>query len=251
MEEESDMQTRFLAVLTGAALGIALAVPVIEPAAAARRPPNGTRLLLTFDSRESLKAGTLVRDRSGFRHPGRIMTRRGGSLRPVNGWFRRGAGFPCVGCGRAIIEVADGKGLDPRRRPFLFGAAVRLGPGRALAASSVMQKGYYNQDGGQYKLQLRPGGAPSCVVFGAKGRLIVDAPATIADKAWHRVSCLRTPTSVRLRVDGKRVAAAHGATGLINNSQPVRLGGKKVAAPNKQYHGALDSAFLRLLPPVA
>jgi hypothetical protein len=52
------------------AAGAALAVSAAAvPAEAARRPPAGTHLLLTFDNSESLTRGTVVRDASG--HPPR------------------------------------------------------------------------------------------------------------------------------------------------------------------------------------
>jgi hypothetical protein len=61
------------------------------------------------------------------------------------------------------------------------------------------------------------------------------------------MSCVRSPTAVALWVDGKRAATAAGATGFIGNDAPVRIGGKKIKPGNKQYHGALDSVFLRFL----
>jgi hypothetical protein len=207
-------------------------------------------MLLTIDHRESLKPGTLVRDESGFRHPGKITSVHGGTLRAVHGVRGRGVGFPraCQGCGRTIIEVANARGLNPRMRSFLFGASVRVGPKRAAVGSNFIQKGFYSESGGQYKLQLRPGGVPTCRMYGLAGRLVVNGRASIADGEWHKVSCLRLPGRIQLRVDGKIVGAAKGATGLIDNDQPLRIGGKKLTAPNKQFHGSLDNAFVRLLP---
>jgi hypothetical protein len=208
---------------------------------------RGKTLLLTFDHRETLKRGSIVRDDSGHRHGGRVLTRAGGGLRAVPGLSRRGVGFPVHCCGRAIVQVADGKGLDPRRRMFVFGAAVKLGRAQARAASNVVQKGFFHQPGGQYKLQLLAGGIPSCVVYGGRGRVTVKAHASVADRRWHRLSCLRTPTRVQLRVDGKAVAGSKGVAGFVGNAAPVRIGGKKVTPGNKQYRGALDNVFLRLL----
>jgi hypothetical protein len=246
---------RLLALLTllvslGALLPIvsgSLAATASGASAAPRAGAPTTTLRLTFDHRESLKRGTIVRDVSGHRHGGKVLSRAGGGLRPVAGRSHRGVGFPVRCCGRAIVQVADGKGLDPRHRPFTFGAAVKLGRAQARAGSNVVQKGYFNQAGGQYKLQLTAGGVPSCVLYGGKGRIEVKGRASIADRTWHRVSCLRTPTRVQLRVDGKAVAGTRGTVGFIGNAAPLRVGGKKVTPGNKQYHGALDDVFLRLL----
>jgi len=237
----------------GAACAALVAIGLVAETAAIaapHKPPPGTRMLLTFDHRESLKPRTLVRDESGFRHPGTILSVHGGALRVVRNQSGRGVGFPraCHGCGRSIIEVENAPGLNPRMRPFLFGASLRIGPKRAAVGSNYIQKGFYSETGGQYKLQLRPGGVPTCRMYGAAGRLVVNGHASIADGTWHKVTCLRLPGRVQLRVDGKIVARVKGPTGLIDNDQPLRIGGKKLTAPNKQYHGALDNAFVRLLP---
>jgi hypothetical protein len=242
-----------ISVVVGAACAALVAAGVAAETAATaapHKPPSGTRMLLTFDHGESLKPRTLVRDESGFRHPGMILSVHGGALRAVHGPSGRGVAFPraCHGCGRAVIEVENARGLNPRMRSFLFGASVRVGPKRAAVGSNFIQKGFYSETGGQYKLQLRPGGVPTCRMYGAAGRLIVNGDASIADGTWHKVTCLRLPGRVQLRVDGKLVAGVKGSTGAIDNDQPLRIGGKKLTAPNKQFHGALDSAFVRLLP---
>jgi hypothetical protein len=233
-------------VLAATAVLMASVAPC--PASVAhRRAPSRLRMLLTFDQHESLRRGTLVHDASGHRNGGLVHVRKGGELRPVAGWSGRGAAFPSRCCGRAIVEVHDDSSLDPRHRRFLFGAAVKLGPVRARVGSNVVQKGYFNQAGGQYKLQLLPGGAPSCVVYGHKGRVILNATTSVADQSWHRLTCLRTPTRVQLRIDGKVVAGAAHVVGYISNNAPLRVGGNKVKPGNQQYRGAIDSVFLRYL----
>jgi hypothetical protein len=232
-----------------AACAALLAAAVQPPAAGAHqrhRVPRGTHMLLTFDHNKSLKRGTVIRDDSGHRHRGVVLTAHGGSIRSVPGVFHRAAGFPVRCCGRAIIQVADRKGLDPRRRPFVFGAAVKLGHVQARGDSNVVQKGFFRQAGGQYKLQL-DAGVPSCVMYGGKGRVILAGRKSVADRSWHRLSCLRTPTRIQLRVDGKVVAGAKATVGFIGNDAPIRIGGKKIKRGNDQYHGAIDSVFLRLL----
>jgi len=232
------------------AVSAATALPAASSAHEAKRVPPGTHLLLTFDHREPLKRDTVVRDVSGHRHGGMVRTRAGGTLRPVDGWFKRGAAFPKLcdpTCGRAIVEVADRKGLDPQRRPFVFGAAVKATRPQARLGGNIVQKGFFNQAGGQYKLQLYKGGVPSCVVYGGKGRTIVNGTHTVADGRWHRLSCTRKPGWVTLRIDGKADATVRGPTGFIGNTVPLRVGGKKTKPGNDQFHGAVDSVFLRFL----
>lgn len=218
--------------------------------------PAGTglskfRVFYSFDRHATLRPGTRVPDASGHKHAGRVLVAAGGRLNLVKGIKGHGASFPklCHTCGRGIIEAADKKGLDPNGHQFSFGAAVRVGARQAVHGQNILQKGYFNQDGGQWKLQLHPGGIPSCVVFGAAGRLRVDGTASVANGHWHRMTCLRTSTGVRLYVDGKVAASGDGPTGWINNTSPVRVGGKKINPANKQFHGRLDAVFLKVTLP--
>jgi hypothetical protein len=215
--------------------------------AAAAVRPSAHQFLLTFDHRESLKAGTHVVDASGHKHRGTVLTESGGTLRPTTGLVRRAAQFPARG--RAIVQIEDKKGLDPIRRSFVFGAAVRETQAQATFGANLVQKGFYNQAGGQWKLQLGAGGVPSCVVYGARGRVMAVAADGIANGRWHRVSCTRTPDAVTLRVDGEIVASSPGVTGRIASDAPVKIGAKKTSPGNKQFRGRMDSVFLRLLPP--
>jgi Laminin G domain len=213
------------------------------PGAAHKLRPAAYQFLLTFDNRESLKTGTRVVDASGHRHGGLVMTH-GGRLTAKPGVTRRGAQFPHRG--RAIVQIAHRKELNPKHRSFIFGAAVRVGPKQATTGSNIVQKGYYNQAGGQWKLQLASG-VPVCVIFGDAGRIKVVATRGVANGHWHRVSCARTSTGATVRVDGKRAGTVNGLTGGIANDSPVKIGGKKLAAGNKQFRGRVDNVYLRFL----
>lgn len=204
------------------------------------------RMLLTFDHMGPLKAGARVRDMSRHRNSGVVMVLAPGRVTKAKGIHGTAANFP--NRGRAVIEAKDKIGLDPGARLFTFGAAVRLTRGQGVAGSNVMQKGYFNTPGGQFKLQLEPGGVPACVFFGATSRVKVTSAVGIANNKWHRVSCTRGKTGVAVRVDGKLRGFLAGQIGTIRNEAPIRIGAKKLKPPNKQFRGLVDSAYLRFLP---
>jgi hypothetical protein len=108
-----------------------------------------------------------------------------------------------------------------------------------------VQKGLSNDPGGRFKLELI-GARPRCVVREAwTGRRLpgrLDRRRAWACGAVHRGSV------VTLQVDGDTVARADGPTVWLASSAPVRLGGKAAGAAgeNDQYHGDLDSPFLRI-----
>ena len=204
------------------------------------------QVLFTFDNRDSLRPGTRVTNSAGRGH-GQVLVSDGGELRRVNGAIRRGAGFPaaCADCGRAVIEVSDRPALDPRLRSFKFGAVVKMTRRQGAHNMNIVQKGYFRQAGGQYKLQVDLG-RPSCVVFGSSGRVIARSARRISDWRWHTVTCQRRPRGLVLRVDGRVRARVTGRSGVVSNSTAVRIGGRKAYGLNDQYHGRIDNVFIRI-----
>ena len=164
---------RFRTMAVAAALMTALAAPAAGSAAGAasgasaaqsQAAPIPSRFRFTFDNGETLAPNSLVRDVTGHRHPGTVLTIDNGSLSVQKDAAGRAAGFPgaCKSCGRAIIAVPDAKGLDPGVRPFTFGAWVKVTKAQTQHNSNIVQKGFFHQKGGQWKLhstaacQLRP-----------------------------------------------------------------------------------------------
>jgi hypothetical protein len=208
-----------------------------------------TEFRFTFDRRESLRPGTTVRDVSGHRNHGTVRTSNGGHLRKVNGVPGKAAKFPCIGCGRALINVPDKRQLDPRRNPFWFGAAVKVTDAEARRGKdpNIMQKGLINQPGGRWKLELI-GSHPQCTMSGSAGTLIVRSAIHIDDGTWHRLQCRRQQGVLSLWIDGALNRQKAGPTGRISNSAPIRIGAKALSTRggNDQYHGRLDSLFYKI-----
>jgi hypothetical protein len=207
-----------------------------------------THLRYSFDHGETLKTSTIVHDVSGHHHAGLVRTRYKGHIALVRTPTGRGASFPvpCRGCRKAVIETPDRPGLDPSRQPFYFGLSLRVTRPEARGSSNLLQKGGFHQAGGQYKLQM-DNGVPSCLVRGHAGRVLVRARASVADAAWHTLTCARNAAGVTLRVDGRVVTTHRGHTGLIANRAAFRVGGHNLRRPSDQYHGDLDNVVLSVL----
>ena len=247
---------RFRTMAVAAALMTALAAPAAGSAAGAasgasaaqsQAAPIPDRFRFTFDNRETLAPNSLVRDVTGHRHPGTVLTIDNGSLSVQKDAAGRAAGFPgaCKSCGRAIIAVPDAKGLDPGVRPFTFGAWVKVTKAQTQHNSNIVQKGFFHQKGGQWKLQLN-GHLPNCVLFGRTGRLKVTSSIGVSDGKWHNVSCSRSHGTLVLRVDGTVRGRAKGRVGSISNVASVRVGGKGLRPGNDQFHGVLDGVYLNV-----
>jgi len=210
-----------------------------------------TEFRFNFDNGESLEPGTRVRDVSGHKHRGTVVVSGNGDLRRVDGIRGIAAKFParCSGCGRAIIEVSDERSLRPRAHPFWFGAAVRVTDRQTPRRKdpNIVQKGYLNGEGGQWKLEL-VGARPRCVIAGRRGEVKVLSPQRIDNGAWHNLQCRREGRSVTLRIDGTAVNSGSGRIGRVTTSAPIRIGGKGIGTKsgNDQYHGSLDNVYLRI-----
>jgi hypothetical protein len=239
----------------GALLCLALAASAAPGAAASaateRTGKVTTEFRYNFDNGESLKPGTKVRDVSGHKHPGTVVVSGNGHLKRVDGVRGIAAKFPrqCRKCGRALINLSDDRSLRPQRHPFTFGAAVRATPTqtRRFRDPNIVQKGYINGAGGQYKLEL-VGSHPRCVVAGRGGQVKIKSPISINDGTWHKLTCNRNGRLVTLRIDGRHAVTVDGRIGRITTTAPVRIGGKGVGAAsgNDQYHGSLDNVFLTI-----
>jgi hypothetical protein len=257
------LRPRVTLALTAAATALLLcAGTAAEPVAAAtssggerstssfgRTGKVATEFRFTFDRRESLRPGTIVRDVSGHRHHGTVKTSNAGHLRKVNGNPGKAAKFPCIGCGRALINVRDQRRLDPGRNPFWFGASVKVADRQARRGKdpNIMQKGLISQPGSRWKLELI-GSRPQCTIRGSAGQLVVRATQHGDNATWHQLQCRRHNGVVSLWIDGTVAAQKTGRTGRVANNAPVRIGAKALASGggDDQYHGRLDSLFYKI-----
>jgi hypothetical protein len=202
-----------------------------------------TVLRFGYDGRSSLRAGSRLHNTAG-RGGGVMKVADGGDFARVKGRPGRAVHFPRSGYG--IIETADRRAWDPRRRDFSYGTKVKISEAQGDRHSNVMQKGYHDQSGGQWKLQIDRG-LPSCVVSGSEGRVLVRSAASVADARWHRLVCRRVDNRVTLEVDGETAASSAGPTGKVSNAAGISIGAKKLGPGSvDQYRGRLDVTFLSM-----
>lgn len=245
------MRRTIVSLLTCTAVALPMQGAAADPTAADAAARASTRLTYTFQNGESLRAGTRVVDSAGARDNGRVVAANGGRLFPVRHGSGRAAQFPdkCVesGCPRAIIVTPHRKPLNPQRRPFRFGAEVRVAPDRTAFTSTIVQKGDFDSPNGRWRLRVnRSTAKPYCLVKGTKGFVRVRAPQGIADSRWHALSCSRQGRTVRLRVDGSVVAQGSGPIGRVANRAPIKIGGTGTFTKNNQFYGRLDRVQLRV-----
>jgi hypothetical protein len=122
-----------------------------------------------------------------------------------------------------IIQISDNDHLDPGPNEQTFTVEVRYRTRENFG--NITQKGQATTRGGQWKIQ-NPLGRPSCLFKGAAGRVSTRSPVALNDNAWHVLTCVRTPNSVTLSVDGVQRNQQRGYTGTINNTKPMTIGGK-------------------------
>jgi hypothetical protein len=213
-------------------------------------------LWLTFDDDAvGYDGATEFPDALEGRFAGRVVTANGGVVEMVPGADGVGGAvaFPakCAapsGCARAMVEVLPDAALNPGEQDFEYGAHVWLAPEETTTGSNIVQKGRFATDGGLWKLQVdSDAGEPSCVVRSGTELLSVRSSVSIADSAWHFVTCRRDEQGLTIRVD-ETVDRVDGRTGSVDNEWPVRVGSPGVGDGDDQFHGRLDDVFLRIDP---
>jgi len=239
-------------------LAAAAALAVVGVLAGPAQAATSTRLQLDFDNGESAATGSTVRDDSGYGNNGVVQAEYGGALKIVEGVSgTRGVRFPAPcktePCPNAMIKISDSSALDPGTASFEWGASIKLSLSETSDGANVLQKGLYNQNGGQWKLQVDGDpGHPSCILSGTLSdgtfkRTKVRSTVTVADGSWHQVTCRRTSGSVSILVDGVTRGSASAAPVKVSSSAPVTIGAKAVKPKNNdQFFGVLDNVFMRL-----
>jgi Concanavalin A-like lectin/glucanases superfamily len=224
--------------------GAVLAVALPQPAAA---------VPVTVASYDFNGRSGALRDDTGRGHTMRLITARGGKVRPVVHGSGQALQFPpkCTGgrCPTAVLQTRHSADLNPGSRALAYGATVRLARSQTSKGQNVVQKGY-SATSSQYKLQIDGrAGRPSCVLVDVRKRSIkqVRSTVSVADGKWHALQCRRIGPAFRILVDGVVRGLMKVPAGLsVVNRYPLSVGGKGTYADNDQFHGAVDDVYVRI-----
>jgi hypothetical protein len=96
---------------------------------------------------------------------------------------------------------------------------------------------------GKWKLEIvrRKNGTQAkanCHFAGTNGGTQLAAGPSLADGAWHTVTCAKTTSSIALTVDGKTYTKSFSAGSIDTTGKEIALGGQAVGAD--QFAGDLD-----------
>ena len=95
--------------------------------------------------------------------------------------------------------------------------------------------------------QIAHGATPAshvaqCRVKGSTGAVLANGPKVdVADGAWHTVVCTRTPTTVRVYVDGLAGPLYTVSTGAVASTKAVTLGGRSTVADTDSLDGQVSA----------
>jgi hypothetical protein len=120
-----------------------------------------------------------------------------------------------------LVVVPDNALLDPGTSDFVITIRYRTTHG----FGNIVQKGQATSSGGQWKLQA-PNGILQCLWKGSLRKATLGSTTALDDGQWHTVVCENTGTRIGMGVDGGTMRWVAKATGTINNSKALTIGGK-------------------------
>ncbi|GIF03164.1 hypothetical protein Asi03nite_07020 [Actinoplanes siamensis] len=236
---------------------VLLTVPAMAAPAAAAPASSGETAPSNVVARYNFDGGATDGKISDLSGKGSHLTVRGannGTVTINTEGAGRYAAFPaaCAAgatCGRAILEAPDTPDMNPGTRNFRWAASVRVTAAQMKGKANIMQKGLAGS-GSVWKLQLTgKTGRAQCAMTGKGSTEAFTATSArpIADGAWHKIVCERTPTSLSVSVDG--IAGSKTtipSTLSVENNMPLRIGGPNFGESSDMYHGQLDDVYIQL-----
>jgi hypothetical protein len=144
--------------------------------------------------------------------------------------------------------------LDPTEATFAVTLRFRAPTGMAIFTTTdspnLVQKGLGGRNA-QWKVTLlrKNGGVVMCRFSGQSANVTVTSPTVnvVSDTAWHVATCVHTPTSVTVVVDGVTTTVS-ARTGTIASTLPVTVGNKNKTTTTDQFAGLVDGVAIATGP---
>jgi chitodextrinase len=218
-------------------------VVALDPAG--NRSPSSTTVWATTASSPTTVANwpmdeasgaTTMDDSSGHGNNGTLTNVKAG----VPGFTGRGYSLTP----NAYVTVPSSSSLNPGYRDISITLHFKTSSLPSSGDFDLLRKGA-SPGGTEYKIELLQTGQINCSFHGTNGVGVQSTGASLANGAWHTVTCARTDwRTASLTVDGTHYTHTNGPIGSIAPTQNLYLGANPVAG-NDYYKGSLDDATIR------
>lgn len=158
-----------------------------------------------------------------------------------------GGAYRFNGPSLSYVDVPSSSDLNPGSDSFTFSVKVKFTalPSSAVGDYDLLRKGLSTTSGGDYKAEIVQSGRALCQWKGTSANVQLTGGSALNNGAWHTISCEKTSSEIRLRVDGTVRASRSVRVGSISNSAHLLLGAKTTSGGD-QYQGLLDEAKITL-----
>ena len=150
----------------------------------------------------------------------------------------------------SIASVPSNDSLNPGTADIVVTAHVKFTGPFLDDSYDIIRKGKSATTGGEYKMEILETGRLKCLFKGSSGTADKTGTSTqpaLADGQWHTIKCLKTATSVTVKVDGYSTSANKSA-GSISNTAPLRVGAR--VPGDDVYNGVMDEVSVEFTPSV-
>ena len=140
------------------------------------------------------------------------------------------------------MKVPSSSSLNPGSSPFAWTTHVKF---TQLPRDDydLVRKGLSTSSGGDWKSEILSSGKAFCYLKGSAGSVGLSNGPSLANGAWHTVTCTRNGSTLTLTVDGTSYSTTH-ATGTITNSAQLTVGAK--TSNGDYFNGVMDEVQLSI-----
>jgi hypothetical protein len=146
--------------------------------------------------------------------------------------------------GDGVVTIPSASILNPGRARFSVSVYFRSSTKPAAVGADTFdlaRKGFSTTKGGDWKVEVKPNGRASCLFRGTRS-VDVTGRSDVVNGSWNKITCEKSSSGVRLRVNGTTEAVAHTDPGKISNSASMTVGAKSSSVDGTV--GRLDSLTL-------